>query len=161
MITGALELLAGLWAFVGRLLKAVGLWLRTPHNWWRIGCFLFAIAFAVSALIAGQARRTVLVVQQECLVKVQSAQVQVQAATQAATTNQATARQCAVTLKREVGTRQAVEQKATQAVKAAQRREAQAEKDLAAWQVKYNRRPRSCDEALAEMEAQCTVVPDS
>lgn len=51
MIAGFLEFLHGVWSFIGRVFKAIGEWLRQPHDWWRITSFAGA---AISAWLAVQ-----------------------------------------------------------------------------------------------------------
>lgn len=161
MISGAISLCVSLWKMAGKAMKATANWLREPHNWWRIGCLAFALAFAGSAVVAGHARQTVLLVQQRCKVEVATVAAKAQTATQAATENKAAATQCAATLVAEVGKRKAQEERARRAVDDARRREMQLERDLSEWQRIYSRRPSGCDAALAQMEEQCSIVPDS
>ncbi len=142
-------------------LRAVVEWFRKDHDWWKIGFGVAGIGFLIASFVAWDARKTIVVVREQCKAEVVAAEAQVGVVSEIAESNMAAVRQCKATLTAEVGKRQDIEKLALLAVANAQRQEAKAEAELAEWQRQYNNRPAQCDAALAEMERVCATVPDN
>lgn len=70
----ALKLARSLGGFVLDKLRAGIEWLRRPHHWWRIGTMTLALCFTAAAFVAWDARQTIVIVRQQCDVRVAEAQ---------------------------------------------------------------------------------------
>lgn len=160
MILGLWQLACGLWARIGRIVGGIGTWLRAPHDWWKIGfCSAGSVAM-LAAFVAWDARKTILIVREQCAIDLAKKEIAVEEARAASEVSNAAVQQCATRLQTEVGKRQEIERIAREAVAQAKRRHDKAESALKAWQGKYAKRPAGCAEALKQVEAQCAVVSD-
>lgn len=160
----ALKLVSTIAGWLLDLVRGVIEWLRkprTPEQKWRFACLLLGGLCAFASFGYWDARQTVVVVREKCAAEVQAVRVVATAAKNEVKGAQHEVKACRVTLKAEVGKRQLIERLAAHAVAEANRDEAVAKKQLAKWQSEYAKRPKGCDEALIQMEAQCNAVPSN
>lgn len=159
----ALKLVSTIAGWLLDLVRGVIEWLRkprTPEQKWRFACLLLGGLCAFASFGYWDARQTVVVVREKCAAEVQAVRVVATAAKNEVKGAQHEVKACRVTLKSEVGKREAIEAKAKKAIADAQRDEARAEKDAADWQRRYQQRPKGCESALMEVQQQCSTVKD-
>lgn len=159
----ALKLLSAVAGWALDLVRGVFEWLRkprTPEQRWRFACLLLGGLCAFAAFGYWDARQTIVVVREKCAAQVREVQDKVAEATNELTGVKYEVQACRVTLKAEVGKREAIEKLAAEAVADAERDEAKAEKDAAEWQRRYEQRPKGCESALLEVQQQCSTIKD-
>lgn len=155
LLAGLWKLLQGLLAGLGKAANATGQWLRADHNWWRIGCFTAAFACMVLTFALLDTQREVVLVRETCTA--QKGALAAEAMTDLAVSQGETAT-CRVNLQAEVGRRQAVESLAELAIQHAGKTEAEAAQELAEWQKRYDKRPKTCDDALKALDTLCPAL---
>lgn len=152
---GVAKLLNGALDRIGKIIGGIGDWLRADHNWWRMGCFTAAFGCMVLTFALLESRREIVLVQQTCVAQKETL---VANAMTDLTKSQGETATCRVNLQAEVGRRQAVESLAELAIQHAGRTEAQAAQELAEWQKRYDKRPKTCDDALKALDTLCPAL---
>lgn len=158
----AARLASSVSGFVLDKLRGLIQWARaaTPEQWWRAGCFAAGTAFLVASFVAWDARQTIVIVRQECAAKLEAERSVSAGLSGIAENNRQAVQTCKATLTAEVGKRQEVERLGQAAVASAQQSEAQAERELTEWKRRYIERPKGCEAALQEVQAQCPTLSD-
>lgn len=152
---GLLKLASGIATRIGKMIGAAGDWLRADHNWWQVGCIVGAVGCMFLTFSLVGARQEIVLVRETC-----TAQKDTLAATAMTdlTKSQGETATCRVNLQAEVGRRQAVESLAQLAIQHAGKTEVQAAQELAAWQKRYDAKPKDCTEAVKALDTLCPAL---
>lgn len=159
----ALKLASSIAGWLLDLARGVFVWLRKPRTGeekWRLVCMTMGCACLIASFVAWDARQTIVVIREKCAAEVKSAQGLASTAQDEARGAKYEVKSCRVALKTEIGKREEIERAGKEATAAAATKQAKAEKSAAEWQRRYEQRPKGCDDALMEVQQQCSTVRD-